>query len=218
VKTPSARSRSALALLLVLAGAVGLAVLLASGALTPAPASGPVPLPSVAAAGTQPPLAPSLTPAPSATPRVTSPTKSAAPSPPLPLDYVVARRIVIPAVGIDLPIYSGDGLTAQLGKVAHYPTTSWPGGGGLIYLYGHARDGNLIGLWKARVGDRIDLVLDNGATATYEIVKVRPEVKWNDLSMLAPTKSEILRLQTCTSYEGTAPRFVVDAKPIAPTS
>ena len=126
---------------------------------------------------------------------------------------VVATRIVIARLGIDLPIVEGDGVDAPLYKVAHYPGTAWPGGGSNIYLYGHARDGMFIALWHAKLGDQVVLDLANGGQRTYVVSKILPDVPWNDMAVLAPTPHEQLTLQTCTSYEQTAPRFVVIAVP-----
>jgi len=38
-------------------------------------------------------------------------------------------------------------------------------------------------------------------------------VAWNAVQYLDPTPTEQLTLQTCTSYENTAPRFLVIAVP-----
>ncbi|MGH2384857.1 MAG: sortase [Candidatus Limnocylindria bacterium] len=175
---------------------------LASGILTPAPSTSPVALETAGAgggrAGVQP--SPSMGPTPSSTATVPEGT--------------VADRIVIPRLEVDLPIYEGDGYTAELGKAAHYPTTTWPGGGSLIYLYSHARDDNFIALWDAEVGDRIDLELEDGSTAQYRVSRIDEDVAWNDLTMLEPTPAELLRLQTCNSDDPTAPRFIVEAVPV----
>ena len=126
---------------------------------------------------------------------------------------VVATRIVIARLGISLPIVEGDGVDAPLYKVAHYPGTAWPGGGSNIYLYGHARDGMFLSLWNAKLGDQVVLDLANGSQRTYVVSKIMPKVAWDDMALLAPTPHEQLTLQTCTSYEQTAPRFVVIAVP-----
>ncbi len=126
---------------------------------------------------------------------------------------VVATRIVIARLGIDLPIVEGDGVDAPLYKVAHYPGTAWPGGGSNIYLYGHARGGMFLSLWNAKVGDQVVLDLANGSQRTYVVSTIMPKVAWDDMQLLAPTPHEQLTLQTCTSYEQTAPRFVVIAVP-----
>lgn len=205
------RSRlAALAILLVIAGGCG------SASPTPAPIPPPTESPALGPSFTPsapPSIAPSESPAsdqsPSAGPGAQSP--PAGPG-------VVATRIAIPALGIDMPIYQGDGVTAKLGKVAHYPTSAWPRAGSLIYLYAHAREGNFLALWKAKVGEQVRLRLADGSSATYVIFRIDTKVRWNDLSWLDPTPTEVLRLQTCNSYQETAPRFIVEARPIVPAS
>jgi sortase A len=126
---------------------------------------------------------------------------------------IIATRLVISRLRIDLPIVEGDGVDTPLYKVAHYPGTAWPGGGSNIYLYGHARVGMLLSLWNANVGDKVVLDLADGSQRTYVVTEIMRNVPWNDMQLLAPTHHEQLTLQTCTSYEPTAPRFVVIAVP-----
>lgn len=185
--------------LITYAGCVIFVVLMALGVFVPSPAAGPVPLSSGALPGATSAATPGAT---------ASPAPSGAAT-----RGEVATRIVVPRLGIDLPIYEGDGVTADLGKAAHYPTTAWPESGTLIYLYSHAVDENFVALWDAEVGDVIELELEDGSTVTYEVSRILPEVAWNDLSVLEPTGRELLRLQTCNSYEETAPRFLVEAVP-----
>ena len=120
---------------------------------------------------------------------------------------------MIDRLGISLPVVRGDGVDAPLGKAAHYPTTAWPGGGTNIYLYAHARDGMFIKLWDAKIGDRVELKLVDGTSKFYVVNKILPKVKWNALEYLDPTPTEQLTLQTCNSYQYTAPRFLVIAIP-----
>lgn len=183
----------------ILLAAIALPVVL--GGLSPTPTSVPPSLAAVASVA--------------ASPGPTTAAEASAPAPsPTPLGHaVVATRIVIDRLGIDLPIVEGDGVDAPLYKVAHYPGTAWPGGGSNIYLYGHARDGMFLSLWNAKLGDRIVLDLADGTQRTYVVTKIMPKVAWNDMALLAPTPHEQLTLQTCTSYEETAPRFVVIAVP-----
>jgi len=200
-----------LVILLVIAGGCS-----SAGSPTPAPVPRPtesaVSGPSFTAAAS-PPLEPSGSPAsdqsPSAGPGVQSP--SAGPG-------VVATGIAIPALGIDMPIYQGDGVTVKLGKVAHYPSSAWPRAGSLIYLYAHAREHNFLALWKAKIGEQVRLRLADGSTAIYVIFRIDTKVRWNDLSWLDPTPTEVLRLQTCNSYQETAPRFIVEARPVVEAS
>jgi hypothetical protein len=119
-----------------------------------------------------------------------------------PAGGTVATRIRIERLGIDLPIIEGDGIDAPIGKAAHYPGTGWPGGGTNVYIYGHAREGMLLPLWGAAVGDTVVLDLAGGGAATYRVVEVLPRVPWDADQYLAATPTEI------------APRFIVVAEPV----
>lgn len=132
-----------------------------------------------------------------------------------PLPSVVATRIVIPRLEIDLPVVEGDGIDAPLHQAAHYPGSSWPGGGSNIYLYAHARQNDFQPLWDAELGDRIFLEVEDGSDRIYEVTEIRPDVPWDALEVLDPTPSEQLTLQTCTGTEPTDPRFLVIAVPAA---
>jgi LPXTG-site transpeptidase (sortase) family protein len=126
---------------------------------------------------------------------------------------IAANWIVIARLGINMRIVEGDGVDAPIGKAAHFPGTSWPGGGSNIYLYAHARDGMFLNLWNARIGDEIILTLVDGSQRRYLVSQIRPKVQWNDMSVLSATPTEQLTLQTCTAYQPTAPRFLVIAVP-----
>jgi len=170
--------------------------------------------PPVAASGSPPPASPAT----AGTGRSAPPSKapSSIPSAPpatAPAEGIVAVRIQIPRLGIDLAIVEGDGVSAPDGQAAHFPGTAWPGAGSNTYLYGHAQEGMFLPLWDARIGDEIVLSLVDGSTRCYEIERIQPETAWNDTSLLLPTEREQLTLQTSTSYTPTAPRFVVVAIP-----
>jgi LPXTG-site transpeptidase (sortase) family protein len=126
---------------------------------------------------------------------------------------IVARRIRIARLGINLQIVEGDGIEAPMGKAAHYPGTGWPDGGVNIYLYAHAQTGMFLTLWDAKVGDDVFLDLADGTTRHYVVTRVLPKVPWDALQYVAATAPERLTLQTSTSYTPTAPRFIVLAAP-----
>jgi LPXTG-site transpeptidase (sortase) family protein len=126
---------------------------------------------------------------------------------------IPASRIQITRLGIDLRVVEGDGIDAPIGKAAHYPGSAWPGGGSNIFIYGHARVGMFLNLWKAREGDVVELGLVDGTTRTYVVDQVLPTVPWNAVKYLRPTATEQLTLQTSTSYHPTSPRFIVIAHP-----
>ena len=124
-----------------------------------------------------------------------------------------AERIQLQRLGIDLKIVEGDGIDAPIGKAAHYPGTGWPDGGTNVYIYAHARTGMFLPLWDVRIGDEAVLTLVDGSQRTYVVDEVLPTVPWDALEYLEQTLTEQLTLQTSTSYDETAPRFVVIAHP-----
>jgi LPXTG-site transpeptidase (sortase) family protein len=133
-----------------------------------------------------------------------------APTGPLPAIGVRLDRL-----GIDLPLVEGDGVTVPEGAAAHYPGTAWPGEGSNTYVYAHAREGHFLELWQVRTGDVVDVDLADGSVARYRVSEILPTVAWDAIEMLAPSSTEILTLQTCLTYDVTAPRFVVIAERIA---
>jgi LPXTG-site transpeptidase (sortase) family protein len=135
---------------------------------------------------------------------------AAAPTDPLP-----ATGIRLDRLGIDLPIVEGDGVTVPEGAAAHYPGTAWPGEGSNTYVYAHAREDHFLELWQVRTGDVVEMDLADGSVAEYRVSEILPTVAWDAVEMLHPTSGEILTLQTCLTYDVTAPRFVVIAERIA---
>jgi LPXTG-site transpeptidase (sortase) family protein len=119
--------------------------------------------------------------------------------------------IRVDRLGIDLPVVEGDGYRVPDLAAAHYPGTAWPGQGSNTYLYAHARTGHFLELWQVRTGDLVEMDMADGTTVDYQVSEIHPLVPWDALEYLAPTDGETLTLQTCLSYEDTAPRFVVIA-------
>ncbi len=130
---------------------------------------------------------------------------------------VVARRIKIERLGIDLPIVEGDGYEAPMYKAAHYPGTGWPHGGVNIYIYAHAQVGMFLALWGAQPGDVVTLELADGSEALYQVTDVLPKVAWNAMQYTDPTPPERLTLQTSTGNTAVSPRFIVLAEPMGST-
>ncbi len=212
-------SRRAAVLVVVIVLAIGAGLALGLGGALGGPASSASPGASGGLPGftdlplvTVPPASPgAATPTPAATGQGSGgPQASEAPTTEA---GIPAARIRIARLDIDLAIIEGDGIDAPIGKAAHYPGSGWPDGGSNIYIYGHAREGMLINLWNARVGDRIELDLVDGTTRTYVVAKILPKVPWDAVEHLAPTPTEQLTVQTSTSYYPTAPRFIAIAFP-----
>jgi LPXTG-site transpeptidase (sortase) family protein len=123
-----------------------------------------------------------------------------------------ATTLRVERLGIDLPLIEGDGVRVPEDVAAHYPGTAWPGEGSNSYVYSHAREGHFLELWQVRSGDRVEVDMADGSVAAYEVAEIHPVVAWDALEYLAPTDREVLTLQTCLTYDETAPRFVVIAE------
>jgi len=111
----------------------------------------------------------------------------------------------------------GDGYAVPEGAAAHYPDTAWPGEGSNTYVYAHAREGHFKELWQVRTGDLVAMDMADGDVATYRVSQIHPVVEWDALEYLRPTDREIVTLQTCLTYDETAPRFVVIAERVSIT-
>jgi sortase (surface protein transpeptidase) len=130
--------------------------------------------------------------------------------------------VVVPRLGIDLPLRDGDlvrDVVDQATPVAaafRFPGSPLPGTPGNLYVYAHARTGMFLALWKAKQGDVVELVSPSGATLRYLVNDIVPKVPINDITYLLPTDDERLTLQTSTGPNVDDPRFVVVAIPAAP--
>jgi LPXTG-site transpeptidase (sortase) family protein len=203
------RPRSPLVLLgtLLVVVAAGIALFVTLGGRPSAP---PAPSATPSLAAVQATASPSVVATPGAIAATPSLEPSASPGPAV---GIVAKRIRIARLSIDLPIVEGDGVDAPMNKAAHYPDTAWPGGGSNIYIYGHAQKGMFLTLWDVAVGDEVVLDLVDGSTRTYRVSQIIPKAPWDAMHYLDPTPKEQLTLQTSTSYHPTSPRFVVIAVP-----
>lgn len=123
-----------------------------------------------------------------------------------------ATEIRLDRLGIDLPLVEGDGLVGPEDAAAHYPGTAWPGEGSNTFIYAHAREGAFLDLWKVRTGDLVEVTMADGKVVEHRVSEIRPMVAFDDLDLLAATDKEIITLQTCLTYDDTAPRFVVIAE------
>ena len=193
--------------LTVSAGVVLLAVgiaLIAGGGLPRGGSVAPIAIPPGSASASTP----------AATTSPDSTTLSPTPEP-IPDGY----RIVMPRLGIDLPIAEGD---VQRDVVIqrtpenfafHFPGTAIPGTLGNSYIYAHARRGMFLSLWSARVGDNVSITTPGGVEIKFIVTEVHPRVPPADTSWLQPTDDERLTLQTSTGPNREDPRFVVVAAP-----
>ncbi|MDQ6877294.1 MAG: sortase [Candidatus Dormibacteraeota bacterium] len=130
---------------------------------------------------------------------------------------VSLRRVRLPELGIDLPITEGDGRNAPLYQAAHYPGMKWPGEGGRSLIYAHARAGMFEPLFRAKVGQQVEVDRPDKPPLRYVIRQYYPRWPNTDTVWLRPTDHEQLILLTCTTYNPNDPRIVVVAEP-APAS
>lgn len=151
------------------------------------------------------------------------------PSPTMPLQDVVATRVVVVAAGIDLPIISGDLPVRHQGPdmyppcdVALYHTSfGQPGQGRTTYLYAHAREGMFLPLLDAAehdegaslIGDRVDVYTSDDRVHVFTITIVKRHATGFELVDDAPRGAEQLILQTSEGPRGTKPKLQVLALP-----
>jgi hypothetical protein len=180
----------------------------------PTPAASPSAMPSAA---------PSLVPSADPSASVSASASASAPASPsgAPADRV-ATRIVIPALGIDLPIVEPAPNAYPLCNVAMYlPALGQPGQGRATYIYAHARTGMFLPLLtQSRIdggshllGMLVQVYTSDDQLFLYEISKVLPHQLTLDAALNATT--EQLWLQTSEGPKGTVPKLQILALPLS---
>lgn len=155
---------------------------------------------------------------PGASPEATnepSPTPGASPTVP------VASRVVVPALGIDLPVvaqtYGPGHGSFPLCNVAQYlEQFAQPSQAGTTYIYGHARTGMFGPLWLtwrrdkgvSMIGDLVQVYTKDDKVYLYEIFKVITSHTF-DLARSVPPGEQWVLLQTSTGYTALPPRLMV---------
>jgi hypothetical protein len=157
------------------------------------------------------------TPAPSDTPRPSlAPTET--PTPTVPADRV-ATRIVVAALGIDLPIVKQPNPSYPACDVAMYhEALGQPGFGRATYLYAHAREGMFLPILTASTVDNgasmlgmiVEVYTSDDQLYLYEITEVRRHQLDLDDAIAATT--EQVWLQTSEGPKGTRPKTQVVAR------
>ena len=147
-----------------------------------------------------------------------SPATSGSPAP-----RAVATRVVVPALGIDLPVIRQPGAAGAFPPcdVAMYlQTLSRPGEPGATYLYAHARTGMFLPILEASkvhdgkrmIGMLVQVYTSDDQLYLYEVSEVRRHQTTLD-SALAETR-ETLWLQTSEGPRGTIEKTQVIALPL----
>ena len=153
---------------------------------------------------------------------------SASESPtPVPTPNALGTRVVVPALGIDLPIVAGDLQVPgnegnyPLCDVAQYltdPVFVRPGQAGTTYLYGHAREGMFLPLLEqseiddgaAMIGALVQVYTEDAQVYLYEIVEVKRHATDFELARVGPGEHRVI-LQTSEGPAGTVPKLQVAA-------
>jgi hypothetical protein len=138
----------------------------------------------------------------------------------------VATRVVVAALGIDLPVIKprGGSSTYPACNVAMYIQELFqPGSGRATYLYAHARDGMFGPIYerailkrsggpKSMIGMLVEVYTNDDLVFEYEIVQVRLHQLTLDAPRAATT--EQLWLQTSEGPKGTPGKTQLLAKPL----
>lgn len=139
----------------------------------------------------------------------------------------LATRIVIPALGIDLPVIRQPDPTYPACNVAMYATGiagfGQPGQGRIVYIYAHARTGMFLPLLEQSqvnngqrmIGMLVQVFTNDDQLFLYEITQVRRHVPPDfDLTKLV-TGKEALWLQTSEGPNYTYPKLQLRADPLS---
>ena len=139
----------------------------------------------------------------------------------------VATRIVVDALGIDLPVIIEPNAGYPACNVAmRYVTAGLgePGEGRSVYLYAHARTGMFLPLLdavradggKRLIGLLVDVYTSDDQRHVYRISAVLPRVPSDShfLDKALAVRSETLWLQTSTGPGATYPKLQVVARPV----
>lgn len=147
------------------------------------------------------------------------------------LGDVVATRLVIRSLGIDLPVVSGTTRVPDQGPDAYPPCdvalylTKYvqPGERGTTYIYAHAREGMFLPLLVASerddgaalLGTLVEVYTSDDQQHVYEISTVKRHALDFSLAQDIPRRAQRLVLQTSEGPRGTVPKLQILAKPVA---
>ena len=194
--------------------------------VTPPPWATPTPIGSGAPTPSYPiwtpPTDPYFSPIPGTSPSPTAQPTADSTRIPTTTGDALPTRVVVPSLGIDLPIVTGD-TSYPLCDVAQYiGGLANPGQPGTTYLYGHARAGMFLPMLTqsekndgaSMIGAIVKVYTADKKLHLYQINIVKRHA--TDLSLafdLGPGQHRLI-LQTSEGPHGTVPKLQVAAKPI----
>ncbi|HET7701858.1 MAG TPA: hypothetical protein VFK35_00545 [Candidatus Limnocylindrales bacterium] len=145
----------------------------------------------------------------------------------IPASHRVATRVVVDALGIDLPVIAQPKAypSCNVAMWLEHPGILQPGNGRSVYLYAHARTGMFLPLLtqskrnggKAMIGMLVDVYTSDNQRYVYSITRVLPRVPADShfLDRALAVKIETLWLQTSTGPGASFPKLQVMAEPVA---
>jgi hypothetical protein len=127
----------------------------------------------------------------------------------------VATRVVIPELGIDLPVTRQRSSYPPCDVALYLPTFDQPGQGGAVYLYAHARRGMFLELLtqsqrnngRAMLGLEIHVYTGDNIRFRYEITRVRRHAR--DFRPVHAARGETVWLQTSEGPNASYPKLQV---------
>ncbi|KKT58500.1 MAG: hypothetical protein UX91_C0006G0038 [Candidatus Amesbacteria bacterium GW2011_GWB1_47_19] len=127
-------------------------------------------------------------------------------------------RILLPEVGIDLPVYAADVFSSRFPAtpdgVTFLLSTALPGQSGVSIMYGHNWPRLLKPLHQAKTGQIISITFANGRTRDFKIINIS-KVSPKEISALSPVTAadSALVLYTCTGFLDRQ-RLILTATPV----
>lgn len=107
--------------------------------------------------------------------------------------------------------YQNDSWTIFKDQAAHLASSSRPGQGGNIIIYGHNTKDILGNIRALNLGTIITLTLSDNSQRTYQVQEL-VEVSPKEVKYLEPTATEVLTLYTCSGLFDSM-RYIVRAVP-----
>ena len=127
----------------------------------------------------------------------------------------VATRVVVPELGIDLPVTHQRGSYPSCDVAMYLPRFDQPGQGGPVYLYGHARRGMFLELLEqsqrrngdAMLGMEVHVYTGDNLRFRYKINRVRRHAR--DFGPVYAARGETIWLQTSEGPNASYPKLQI---------
>ena len=162
-----------------------------------------------------------LIPLQTALPTLLIPEESSTPSPTATPDIAkgprnrVATRVVVPDLGIDLPVTHQRGSYPSCDVAMYLPRFDQPGQGGPVYLYAHARRGMFLELLEqsqrrngdAMLGMEVNVYTGDNMRFRYKITRVRRHAR--DFGPVYAARGETIWLQTSEGPNASYPKLQI---------